>query len=89
MSFTSVSTMLLPDGNDDRFDPNFPSGVVDDNFDTLLAIEDADKEDDGYWISVEQQQEIFNPGDYSQATDWKDISLEELNAMVVTIDKAR
>jgi hypothetical protein len=74
---------------DDRFDPNFPSGIVDEDFDTLVPPQD-DEEDDGYWISEEQQKEMFRPGEYPKATDWKDVPLDEnMHDIVVTIDKAR
>ena len=43
----------------DKFDPDFPSRYIDNNFDTLVAAQDLDNNNNGYWVLVKKQQELF------------------------------
>ena len=71
---------------DQSFDPHFSGGIDDDFFDPLVTT----KDDDGYWVSVEQVKEAAQGStDGPQATDWKNVNPEEMKYMSVTVDQAR
>ena len=76
------------DDDDGRFNPFFQRGEVDLEFDPMVGNED-DEEDD-YWLSEEQDKEMRRQTDDTpKADDWKDVPMEELKQMSVTIDRAR
>ena len=73
--------------DDGGFNPFIPEGEVDLEFDPL---EDADDDDDSYWLSTEQDQAMRQQGrGFPKANEWKDPPLEELKHMTVTIDRGR
>ena len=83
--------MDAPSDDDDNgggFNPFFQRGEVDLEFDPMVGNED-DEEDD-YWLSEEQDKEMRRQtDDIPKADDWKDVPMEELKQMSVTIDRAR
>ena len=75
--------------DDDRvFDPFLQEGEVDLEFDPMVGNDDGDE--DTYWLSEQQDDEMRRqPGDTPKANEWKDVPMEELKQMYVTIDRAR
>ena len=75
--------------DDDRvFDPFLQEGEVDLEFDPMVGNEDEDE--DTYWLSEQQDDEMRKqPGGTPKANEWKDVPMEELKQMYVTIDRAR
>ena len=76
------------DDNDGGFNPFFQHGEVDLEFDPMVGNEDDD--DDTYWLSEQQDAEMrtITTGT-PKADEWKDVLMEELKQMSVTIDRAR
>ena len=78
------------DGDDDDdggFNPFFQQGEVDLEFDPMVGNDD---EEDDYWLSEQQDTEMRRQNDDTpKADDWKDVPMEELKQMSVTIDRAR
>ena len=75
------------DGDDGGFNPFFQQGEVDLEFDPMVGNDD---EEDDYWLSEQQDTEMRRQNDDTpKADDWKDVPMEELKQMSVTIDRAR
>ena len=77
---------------EDSFDPTFlDTDITDeenDDFDPLRGS--TLHQDDNYWQSQEQQQEIRSEvGDYPHASDWKDDHPSLIEKTTVSIDRAR
>jgi hypothetical protein len=74
---------------EESFDPTFLTTDVDVDFDFLRA--QIRHQDDNYWISDEQVEEITtaDSGDYPSAADWKDDAPDVISNTEVSIDKAR
>ena len=78
---------LSGDGDDGGFNPFFQQGEVDLEFDPMVGNDD---EEDDYWLSEQQDTEMRRQNDDTpKADDWKDVPMEELKQMSVTIDRAR
>ena len=76
------------DGDNGGFNPFFQHGEVDLEFDPMVGNEDDD--DDTYWLSEQQDTEMRTITTGTPKPDeWKDVSMEELKDMSVTIDRAR
>ena len=75
------------DVDDEGFNPFFQQGEVDLEFDPMVGNDD---EEDDYWLSEQQDTEMRRQNDDTpKADDWKDVPMEELKQMSVTIDRAR
>ena len=75
------------DGDDGGFNPFFQEGEVDLEFDPMVGNDD---EEDDYWLSEQQDAEMRTiTAGTPKANEWKDVPMEELKQMSVTIDRAR
>ena len=78
------------DGDDGGFNPFLQEGEVDLEFDPMVGNADDDDDDDTYWLSEQQDTEMRTiTAGTPKADEWKDVPMEELKQMSVTIDRAR
>ena len=75
--------------DDGGFNPFFQEGEVDLEFDPMVGTA-RDDEEDGYWLSEQQEKEMRKQTDDTpKANEWKNVPQDEIKHMSVTIDQAR